>query len=102
MSEDDQGRQRLERLDALAARRWAVTTRAAFAARRSEIDALNVFPVPDGDTGTNLYLTLDAALDAVRAEHERAGSRQGSRTWRATRDEPGPRHAAGRPRQLRA
>ena len=30
-------------------------------------------PVPDGDTGTNLYLTLDAALDAVRTEHERAG-----------------------------
>ena len=53
------------RLDALAARRWALTTRAVFAARRGEIDALNVFPVPDGDTGTNLYLTLDAALDAV-------------------------------------
>lgn len=25
---------------------------------QSEIDALNVFPVPDGDTGTNMYLTL--------------------------------------------
>jgi uncharacterized protein len=50
-----------------------VLTRAAFAARRAEIDALNVFPVPDGDTGTNLYLTLDAALDAVRTEQEQAG-----------------------------
>ena len=48
-------------------------TRAAFAARRAEIDALNVFPVPDGDTGTNLYLSLDAALDSVRTEHEKAG-----------------------------
>ncbi len=48
-------------------------TRAAFAARRAEIDALNVYPVPDGDTGTNLYLSLDAALDAVRTDHERAG-----------------------------
>ena len=48
-------------------------TRAAFAARRAEIDALNVYPVPDGDTGTNLYLTLDTALDAVRTEHERLG-----------------------------
>ena len=48
-------------------------TRAAFAARRAEIDALNVYPVPDGDTGTNLYLSLDAALDAVRTEHEKAG-----------------------------
>ncbi|MBM7855379.1 DAK2 domain fusion protein YloV [Desulfohalotomaculum tongense] len=25
---------------------------------KTEIDALNVFPVPDGDTGTNMYLTL--------------------------------------------
>ena len=68
MREDDQRQHRLERLDALAARRWALTTRAVFAARRGEIDALNVFPVPDGDTGTNLYLTLDAALDAVRGD----------------------------------
>jgi len=50
-----------------------VLTRAAFAARRAEIDALNVVPVPDGDTGTNLYLSLDAALDSVRTEHEKAG-----------------------------
>ena len=59
---------RLARIDAVAARRWAVTARAALAARRSELDALNVFPVPDGDTGTNLYLTLDAALDAARSD----------------------------------
>jgi DAK2 domain fusion protein YloV len=63
----------LERLTAADARRWAVVARAAFAARRAEIDALNVFPVPDGDTGTNLYLTFDAALDAVRSRHEQRG-----------------------------
>ena len=63
----------LERLTAADARRWAVVARAAFAARRAEIDALNVFPVPDGDTGTNLYLTFDAALDAVRTVHEQRG-----------------------------
>ncbi|BAS27450.1 DAK2 domain-containing protein [Limnochorda pilosa] len=34
---------------------------------REEINALNVFPVPDGDTGTNMLLTLQAAL----AEMER-------------------------------
>jgi len=33
---------------------------------REEIDALNVYPVPDGDTGTNMYLTLAAARDAIR------------------------------------
>ena len=57
---------RLERLDARAARRWAMATRAAFAAHRAEIDDVNVFPVPDGDTGTNLYMTLDSALEAAR------------------------------------
>ena len=28
------------------------------AENKAEIDALNVFPVPDGDTGTNMYLTM--------------------------------------------
>ena len=39
----------------------------ALAAAREEIDALNVYPVPDGDTGTNLTLTLASARDAFRA-----------------------------------
>jgi DAK2 domain fusion protein YloV len=29
---------------------------------KEEIDSLNVFPVPDGDTGTNMYQTLSSAL----------------------------------------
>lgn len=33
--------------------------------RKEEVDALNVFPVPDGDTGTNMYLTFLAALREV-------------------------------------
>lgn len=36
------------------------------AATREEVDALNVYPVPDGDTGTNVYLTLESARDALR------------------------------------
>jgi DAK2 domain fusion protein YloV len=32
---------------------------------RAEIDALNVFPVPDGDTGTNAYLTFVAGAEAL-------------------------------------
>lgn len=63
----------LDVLTAADARHWALLTRAALAARRTEIDALNVFPVPDGDTGTNLYLTFDAAIDEVVAVHEGAG-----------------------------
>jgi DAK2 domain fusion protein YloV len=38
----------------------------ALAEAREEIDALNVYPVPDGDTGTNMYLTMAAARDALR------------------------------------
>jgi DAK2 domain fusion protein YloV len=56
----------LSTLDAGGFLRWAAVARSSFASARAEIDALNVFPVPDGDTGTNLYLTLDAALDAAR------------------------------------
>jgi uncharacterized protein len=37
----------------------------ALAGAREEIDALNVYPVPDGDTGTNMYLTVSAARDAI-------------------------------------
>jgi DAK2 domain fusion protein YloV len=58
----------LEVLDVNAVRRWAVLIRSVFAARRAEIDALNVFPVPDGDTGTNLYLTFDGAIDRMLGE----------------------------------
>ncbi|KAF0208064.1 MAG: DAK2 domain fusion protein [Actinobacteria bacterium] len=35
--------------------------------RREEINRLNVFPVPDGDTGTNMSLTMDAVTTALAA-----------------------------------
>ena len=34
-------------------------------ASRGRIDDLNVYPVPDGDTGTNLTLTVRAVADAI-------------------------------------
>ena len=40
---------------------WVQTAVEALGEARAEIDALNVFPVPDGDTGTNMYLTMEAA-----------------------------------------
>jgi DAK2 domain fusion protein YloV len=41
----------------------------------AEIDALNVFPVPDGDTGTNMMLTMRSTMEeAYRApDHSAAG-----------------------------
>ena len=37
-----------------------------------EVDALNVFPVPDGDTGSNMLATMRAALaEAERLPEDR-------------------------------
>jgi hypothetical protein len=45
--------------------RWCDLGLAALGSAREEIDALNVYPVPDGDTGTNLYLTFEAARQSL-------------------------------------
>ena len=39
---------------------------------REELDSLNVFPVPDGDTGTNLALTQRAVREALEREPPRS------------------------------
>ncbi|MEU2545000.1 DAK2 domain-containing protein [Streptomyces roseolus] len=54
-------------LDAEAVRAWSARTAEALGRERAAIDAINVFPVADGDTGTNLYLTADAGHRAVEA-----------------------------------
>ena len=46
-------------------RRFADQAVEGLAAAREEIDALNVYPVPDGDTGTNMFLTVESARDAM-------------------------------------
>jgi DAK2 domain fusion protein YloV len=53
-----------EALDADALRRWCAWGHDALHASRAEIDALNVFPVADRDTGTNLLLTWEAVAGA--------------------------------------
>ena len=57
----------LQVLDAAAVRRWCSAACVDLAAARSEIDDLNVYPVPDGDTGTNLLLTMESVQSAVQA-----------------------------------
>jgi uncharacterized protein len=42
--------------------------------QRAELNRINVFPVPDGDTGTNLALTVRAIADHLRANTDRAVS----------------------------
>jgi len=50
-----------------AFRAWTALCAGALSDTRAEIDALNVFPVPDSDTGTNAYLTFASGADAVDA-----------------------------------
>ena len=55
----------LPALDDAAVGQWCRAAVAALSAARGRIDDLNVFPVPDGDTGTNLLATAEAALAAL-------------------------------------
>lgn len=50
------------RLTALGARRWLLNVRGGLRRAAPALDAVNVFPVADGDTGTNMFLTVDAGL----------------------------------------
>ena len=59
----------LTALDAAAVAAFAQAALDALDAARSDIDALNVFPVPDSDTGTNLCLTLRAGAEAAALCH---------------------------------
>ncbi|GAA1922262.1 DAK2 domain-containing protein [Streptantibioticus ferralitis] len=54
-------------LDAAAVRTWCRLALRALGQAREEIDAINVYPVADGDTGTNLYLTVESAAQSVDA-----------------------------------
>jgi DAK2 domain fusion protein YloV len=57
----------LTRLGAAELRAAVAGFRDALAAHREGINRLNVYPVPDGDTGTNMALTLVAVCDEVEA-----------------------------------
>ena len=44
-------------------------------AKRGQIDSLNVFPVPDGDTGTNMYLTFESAVKYAQTSDDDVAAR---------------------------
>ena len=48
-------------------RRSIAAASAALSARKDEVNRLNVFPVPDGDTGTNMSLTMESVVKEVSA-----------------------------------
>jgi fatty acid kinase len=54
-------------LDAALIRAWARASVEVLERHRAEIDRINVFPVSDADTGTNLLLTMRSAAESVES-----------------------------------
>ena len=59
----------LKTIDGLMLRDMLVAGSALLNANRAEVDRLNVFPVPDGDTGTNMSQTMNAAVKDLAQSH---------------------------------
>ncbi|MEI3122503.1 MAG: hypothetical protein V8S81_01570 [Oscillospiraceae bacterium] len=80
-------------IDGADFRQMVIHAAAAINMQKQAINDLNVFPVPDGDTGTNMSLTIGTAaaeLSRNQPEHRRGGRVDRRR-----------RAFAGRPRQFR-
>ena len=52
--------------NAQAMKRWLGKAETALGNHSDRLNAINIFPVADGDTGTNLYLTVRAAAQALQ------------------------------------
>ena len=55
-----------QEIDGAAFRRMLLSAAASIENNKQKINELNVFPVPDGDTGTNMSMTLGAAAADLR------------------------------------
>ena len=53
-------------IDGAAFRRMMLSAAAAVEMQKQQINELNVFPVPDGDTGTNMSMTMNTAAGDLR------------------------------------
>ena len=65
----------IERIDASTARKLFLGGAYNLSAKKEIINELNVFPVPDGDTGTNMTMTVMSAVKDVMALPENADMR---------------------------
>ena len=64
----------LEALDTAALRRTITAYRDTVRDHAERINGLNVYPVPDGDTGTNMARTLEAVVDELELAAPGAGA----------------------------
>ena len=55
-------------IDGLTFAEMILCASAALEENRQQLNELNVFPVPDGDTGTNMSLTMSSAAAALRGQ----------------------------------
>ena len=55
-------------IDGLLLRDMVMAGTALLEKHRETVDALNVFPVPDGDTGTNMSLTMQSAIREINSQ----------------------------------
>ncbi len=68
-------------IDGVLLRDMVIMGAALLEKNREAVDALNVFPVPDGDTGTNMSLTMSSATKEVnQKEYLNAGAAAASMT----------------------
>lgn len=59
---------------------WAEQAAAGLARHKDEINELNVFPIPDSDTGSNMTATMESAVDRMHQDHGDARSAAVTRT----------------------
>jgi hypothetical protein len=82
-------------LDASAVRAWCGLALESLGRAREEIDAINVYPVADGDTGTNLYLTVESAAAAVEAVFAAHAAVSGGQAASGGQEGPAGQEASG-------
>lgn len=59
------------KIDAIVLKKALIGALNSLGENKEMVDALNVFPVPDGDTGTNMLLTMKSAVtNAVKEENK--------------------------------
>ena len=59
------------KIDAIVLKKALIGALNSLGENKEVVDALNVFPVPDGDTGTNMLLTMKSAVtNAVKEENK--------------------------------
>lgn len=60
----------MNQMDGALLKRCITTAYKKLEEHKEEVNTLNVFPVPDGDTGTNMALTIKSAVDRVSSSSD--------------------------------